>query len=131
MAVFITVHSALVHSGHIHDDSPVDHHIDLSPQGFSAVLTVISYCSLSFICHFNLLPLQKELRGTPSTKKLYAIVMGSLLMAYAIYNVVIFSAYFNVSGGVVREIPRIVVYNLLSVGVVYRRGCSHNADNRL
>ena len=92
------VKTILVHTGHAPDDTPNDHSIGLAPDGgFRAVLTVISYCSLSFICHFNLLPLQKELTGKPSTLKLYSIVVGSLLVAYLIYNLVIFSAYFNVS----------------------------------
>lgn len=81
---------------HIHG-TIVHQPINFAPQSFRGVITVISYCGLSFICHFNLLPLQKELTGTQTKAKQYTIVVGSMLMAYVIYNVVIFSAYFNVS----------------------------------
>ncbi len=93
VALFITINTIKVNRG----DDPPKEDIDLAPQGFEAVLTVISYCSLSFICHFQLLPLQKELPKDRQTKgRLYFIVVGAIVMAYLIYNVVIFSAYFNV-----------------------------------
>ena len=71
VVVLIMVKTILVHSGHSAEDLPEHSDIDLSPVDFRAVLTVISYCSLSFICHFNLLPLQKEPTGMPSRAKLY------------------------------------------------------------
>lgn len=56
----------------------------------------ISYCSLSFVCHFNLLPLQKELQR-PTKKRMNIIMIGSILLAYGLYNLVIFSGLFRVS----------------------------------
>ena len=66
------------------------------PTDFNGALTVISYCSLSFICHFNLLPLEKELRPPVTKLKLYTVLIGAMLTAYTLYNMVIFAGYFNV-----------------------------------
>ena len=57
----------------------------------------VGYCSLSFVCQFNLLPLQRELRGPQRKWRLYSIVICATLLAYGLYNVVIFSGYFNVN----------------------------------
>lgn len=76
---------------------PPDHHIQLWPVEFTGLLTSISYCSLSFVCQFNLLPLQRELRGPQRKWRLYSIVILATLLAYGLYNVVIFSGYFNVN----------------------------------
>lgn len=74
-----------------------DHqNVDLVPQGFQGVLVTITYCSLSFVCHFNLLPLQKELYN-PTKKRMNIIMIGSMVLAYALYNLVIFSGLFTVS----------------------------------
>ena len=78
------------------DPLPPDHTIALWPTKFTGLLTAISYCSLAFVCHFNLLPLQKELQK-PTRCRLNMIVIGSMVIAFALYNVVIFSGYFNVS----------------------------------
>ena len=67
------------------------------PTDFNGALTVISYCSLSFICHFNLLPLEKELRPPVTKLKLYTVLIGAMLTAYTLYNLVIFAGYFRVS----------------------------------
>ena len=71
--------------------------IAFGPVDFNGSLTVISYCSLSFICHFNILPLQKELKGPVTKVKLYSMIVGSILTAYVLYNIVIFAGYFRVS----------------------------------
>ena len=68
----------------------------LGPKGFTGLVTVISYCSLSFVCQFNLLPVQKELQN-PTKRRLNIIVIASIATAYVLYNIVIFMAYFNVS----------------------------------
>ena len=77
---------------------PPDWHksIQLVPKGFPGLVTVISYCSLSFVCQFNLLPVQKELQN-PTKRRLNIIVIASIATAYVLYNIVIFMAYFNVS----------------------------------
>ncbi len=74
-----------------------NHTIQLGPVDFDGSLTIISYCSLSFVCHFNLLPLQKELKGPVTKLKLYSIIIGSVLTAYVLYNIVVFAGYFRVS----------------------------------
>jgi len=93
----------LVNTGHTHSNnstnvasSGTDHSVRLAPHSIEDVITVISYCGLSFICHFNLLPLQKELYK-PTKVKMYLIIVASMLLAYSVYNIVVFSAYFNVS----------------------------------
>ena len=63
------------------------------PQG---LLVTVTYCSLSFVCHFNLLPLQRELHR-PTKRRMSIIVVGSMLLAYTLYNLVIFSGLFRVS----------------------------------
>ena len=73
-----------------------DHNINYVPQAFKGVVTAITYCSLSFVCHFNLLPLQKELHR-PTKTRLNIIVIGSMILAYTLYNLVIFSGFFTVS----------------------------------
>ena len=75
---------------------PEDHKVAVRPPAFKGILTTISYCSLAFVCHFNLLPLQKELQR-PTKTRLNIIVISSMVIAYLIYNVVIFSGYFTVS----------------------------------
>ena len=81
----------------IHIDIPSDHHVQLWPDGLTGLLTCISYSSLSFVCQFQLLPLQRELRGPKKKWTLYSIVIWSALLAYGLYNIVIFGGYFNVS----------------------------------
>lgn len=69
--------------------------LQLAPISFNGSLTVISYCSLSFVCHFNLLPLQKELKGKVTKLRLYTIIVGTIVIAYVLYNIVIFAGYFR------------------------------------
>ena len=95
VAIFITIRTVYDHT---HNKLEIaDQTIRLWPENYRSIFTVISYCSLSFICHFNLLPLQKELSGRQSKAKLYFIIVGAILIAYFVYNLVIFSAYFSVS----------------------------------
>ena len=96
VALLITIKTILVNSGHAHDNVPDDHSVNVAPRSAGDIITVFSYCGLSFICHFNLLPLQKELHNATKAK-MYFVVFGSMLLAYTVYNVVVFSAYFNVS----------------------------------
>lgn len=81
---------------HEADLLPKDHTVYFWPREFTGILTSISYCSLAFICHFNLLPLQKELHN-PTKRRLDTIVIGTMLIAYTLYNIIIFSGYFTVS----------------------------------
>ena len=67
----------------------------IAPEDPSGLLITVSYCSLSFVCHFNLLPLQKELHR-PTKKRMSIIVVFSMLLAYTLYNLVIFSGVFRV-----------------------------------
>ena len=76
---------------------PQNHQVQLSPVQFNGALTVISYCSLAFVCHFNLLPLQRELKPPLTKFRIYSIIFGSMIIAYLLYNLVIFSGYFSVS----------------------------------
>ena len=80
-------------------DIPSDHRVQLWPEELTGLLTCISYSSLAFVCQFQLLPLQKELRGPQKTWTLYSIVIWATLLAYGLYNIVIFGGYFNVSLG--------------------------------
>lgn len=100
VAVVMMVKTSLFVYHHEHHDQAnftLRDEVQLSPVNFNGALTVISYCSLAFVCHFNLLPLQKEL-GRPVTKcRVYSIIFGSIIIAYLLYNLVIFSGYFNVS----------------------------------
>ncbi len=100
----MTVKTSLAWTNHLgngthHSDSdtiPAQHKVELWPTEFTGLLTCISYCSLAFVCHFNLLPLQKELHN-PTKGRLNIIVIGSMVTAYVMYNVIIFTGYFNVS----------------------------------
>ena len=80
----------------IQNPIPDPHQVQVWPNGFSGLLTVISYCSLAFVCQFNLLPLQKELHN-PTKRRLNIIIISSIVIAYVLYNIVIFMGYFNVS----------------------------------
>ena len=78
-------------------DHSLSHEVQLGPVGFNGAITMISYCSLAFVCHFNLLPLHKELRHPVTKFRIYSIILGSMFIAYLLYSLVIFSGYFNVS----------------------------------
>lgn len=89
-------------------DGDHDDHISVFPEKPQGLLVTISYCSLSFVCHFNLLPLQKELHR-PTKKRMSIIVVAAMLIAYTLYNLVIFSGFFRVSLNY-RDIPLIHTY---------------------
>lgn len=74
-----------------------DQTIQLFPVSFPGSITAISYCSLSFVCQFNIVRLQKELRGRPTKLRLYAINIGYAVIAYTIFNIAVFAGYFRVS----------------------------------
>ena len=86
------------HDSHEHQRHEDKQHyqVHLFPQEFKGILVTVTYCSVSFVCHFNLLPLQKELRQ-PTRARMNIIVVGTMLLAYALYNLVIFSGFFTVS----------------------------------
>lgn len=70
--------------------------ITLFPDSLMAGLTCISYCSLCFVCHFQLFSLEKELHR-PTQGRLNFIIITSMLTAYTIYNVVALCGYLRVS----------------------------------
>ncbi|XP_064401706.1 solute carrier family 38 member 6-like isoform X3 [Halichondria panicea] len=72
-----------------------DQTIQLFPVSFPGSITAISYCSLSFVCQFNIVRLQKELRGRPTKLRLYAINIGYAVIAYTIFNIAVFAGYFR------------------------------------
>ncbi len=74
-----------------------DQTIQLFPVSFPGSITAISYCSLSFVCQFNIVRLQKELRGRPTKLRLHAINIGYAVIAYTIFNIAVFAGYFRVS----------------------------------
>ena len=77
-----------------HSHGPVNR-ASIVPEDPRGLLITVSYCSLSFVCHFNLLPLQKELHR-PTKRRMSIIVVFSMLLAYTLYNLVIFSGVFRV-----------------------------------
>lgn len=100
IAVVMTVKTSLFLYHHQHFDQrnfSLTNEVQLGPLKFNGVLTVISYCSLAFVCHFNLLPLQRELTPPVTKSRFYSIIFGSIIIAYLLYNLVIFSGYFSVS----------------------------------
>ncbi len=74
-----------------------DQTIQLFPVDFTGSIVAVSYCSTSFVCQFNLLQLQKELKGSHTKPRLFTINLGAILGAYFLYNIVIFAGYFRVS----------------------------------
>ena len=70
--------------------------IGLFPESIMAALTCISYCSLCFVCHFQVFSLENELER-PTKCRLNFIIIASMLIAYTIYNVVALSGYLQVS----------------------------------
>ena len=75
---------------------PIPEGVDIGPHTFTGVLTTVSYCSLAFVYHFNLLTVEREL-SRPTKARVSFIVVSSMAFAYLLYNVVIFSGYFTVS----------------------------------
>ncbi len=71
--------------------------IQLIPVDFVGAITAMTYCSSSFICHFNVLRLQKELNKPATKLRRYTIIITAMLVAYFLYNVVVFAGYFRVS----------------------------------
>ena len=70
--------------------------IQLFPVDFVGFITALTYCSSSFICHFNLLRLQKELKKPTTKLRFYTITITAMLAAYFLYNVLVFAGYFRV-----------------------------------
>ena len=71
-------------------------HIGLFPHTFHGAITCVSYCSLTFLCHFQLFSLEKELHR-PKKWKLNFIVVASMIIAYCLYNIVSVAGYIQVS----------------------------------
>ena len=70
-------------------------HVALFPSSIEGAITCISYCSLCFICHFNLFAIERELYR-PKKWKMNFIIVTSMVTAYLIYNVVGFAGYIQV-----------------------------------
>ena len=65
------------------------------PSDMESALTCVSYCSLTFLCHFNLFAIESELRRS-SHKKVQSIVIVSMVTAFAIYMLVAVFGYIEV-----------------------------------
>jgi amino acid permease len=85
-----------------HSHGPVNR-ASIVPEDPRGLLITVSYCSLSFVCHFNLLPLQKELHR-PTKRRMSIIVVFSMLLAYTLYNLVIFSGVFRFFGDLQEDV---------------------------
>ena len=70
--------------------------IVLFPRTFEGALQAVTYLSLSFVCQFQLFPLQKELYR-PTKPRLYLVVIASSIFAYFLYNIVAIGGYLQVS----------------------------------
>ena len=66
------------------------------PSDMVSALTCISYCSLTFLCHFNLFAIEGELRES-SRKKIQSIIVVSMVIAFTIYIFVAVFGYIEVS----------------------------------
>ncbi|XP_019858892.1 PREDICTED: vacuolar amino acid transporter 7-like [Amphimedon queenslandica] len=89
-----------------HGDNPItfqairsdeDDVIGFFPSSFKGAITCLSYCSLTFLCQFQLFSLEKEL-NRPRQWKLNFIIVASMVLAYTLYNIVAFSGYLNFGG---------------------------------
>lgn len=69
--------------------------IALFPSKLQGAVICASYCSLGFVCHFQLFSLEKELHR-PKRWKLMFIVIASMISAYCIYIVIAMLGYFTV-----------------------------------
>ena len=65
------------------------------PSDMESALTCVSYCSLTFLCHFNLFSIGAELKA-PSRKKIRSIVVVSMVTAFVIYMFVAIFGYIEV-----------------------------------
>ena len=70
--------------------------IGLFPSSIKGAITCLSYCSLTFLCQFQLFSLEKEL-NRPRRWKLNFIIIASMVLAYVLYNIVAFAGYLQVS----------------------------------
>ena len=90
-AIVMTIKAVQLHGSPAFKSQP----IQLYPTSMIGGITCVSYSSLCFLCHFNILPLQKELHN-PTKGRRNAVVVISLVTAYLLYSMVIFSGYFTV-----------------------------------
>ena len=65
------------------------------PTDMVSGLTCISYCSLTFLCHFNLFAIEGELRRV-SFRKMQGIIVVSMTFAFIIYLFVTLFGYLQV-----------------------------------
>ena len=101
-AIFIAIKTSI----HLHhDDSSIkfqairsddENIVGFFPSSFKGAITCLSYCSLTFLCQFQLFSLEKEL-NRPRQWKLNFIIIASMILAYTLYNIVAFSGYLSVS----------------------------------
>ena len=82
-------------SSSIHIEVTSSKDIALFPNSLSGAVTCVSYCSLGFVCHFQLFSLEKELHR-PKRWKLVFIVVASMIIAYCIYIVIAIMGYITV-----------------------------------
>ncbi|XP_065904245.1 probable sodium-coupled neutral amino acid transporter 6 [Dysidea avara] len=62
------------------------------PTDMVSGLTCVSYCSLTFLCHFNLFAIERELRHV-SFRKMQAIIVVSMTFAFIVYLLVSIFGY--------------------------------------
>ena len=83
--------------------------ITFFPSTVEGAITCLSYCSLTFLCHFQLFSLEKELHQ-PKKWKLNFIVIATMLIAFVIYLVVAIAGYLQV-----RERERERIYSIFFI----------------
>ena len=65
------------------------------PSDMASALTCVSYCSLTFLCHFNLFAIESELKRS-SHRKVQSIVIVSMVTAFFVYMFVAVFGYIEV-----------------------------------
>ena len=76
--------------------------VDWIPTGDSpgdklrSAITCLTYLSLTLVCHFNILPLERELKN-PTRKRIVLVNLLGMLTAFGIYVVIGVFGYLSVS----------------------------------
>ena len=91
IALMVTIRSL----SSLHHTSSIEGPLEYWPSDMASALTCVSYCSLTFLCHFNLFAIEAELKQ-PSRKKIQSIVVVSMLIAFTIYIFVAVFGYIEV-----------------------------------
>ena len=78
-----------------HKPPSIEGPLEYWPSDMASALTCVSYCSLTFLCHFNLFGIEAELKQS-SHRKIQSIVVVSMVMAFTIYIIVAILGYIEV-----------------------------------